>query len=415
MNVALQVDDFMALWKQSANLFPYGGSAYTPEQKIENSLRFNALVKEQADPLELRKFDSEKRRDLMQQIEANFGALMKHVFRFSVEELKILQSIRFVEITKSFFKMARQFDPAVKIEDVFQASRNLWIVNTLQLLMGMEPSVSPSVFAYSMLYPYSDNYLDDPTVSKPDKIEFSKRFRQKLDGTKGVVPANRLEKQIFELVELIESDWDREQFPKVYESLLAIHDAQTRSILLVNSNALTEKELLEICIEKGGTSVLADGYLINGNLNKDQERFCFGFGAFLQFVDDIQDVKEDSIAGVKTFFTHAAENNTFEEVFNRSVSFTNKVLSGVSCFQFENEDGMKGIMSKSVQMLMLEAIALNSKTVGVEYALQIEEFSPLSFDYLRNRNQQMENKRMLMMNKIEKMLKDEQETELLIA
>lgn len=413
MNIALHVDEFMELWKQSANLFPNYNTAYTVEQKVENGLRVTAMVKEQAAPTELRNIDSEKRRDLMRQIDANFGALMKHVFRFSVEELKIFQSIRFVEFTKAFFKMARQFDPVIKVEDIFQASRNLWIVNTLQLLMGKDSSVSPSIFAYSMLYPYSDNYLDDPAVNKHDKIEFSKRFRQKLMGEKDVIPANRLEKQIFELVELIESDWDRKQFPEVYESLLAIHDAQTRSILLLNSNALNENELLEICIEKGGTSVLADGYLINGNLNKDQERFCFGFGAFLQFVDDIQDVNEDCSSGLKTFFTHAAEDNNFEEVFNRSVSFTNKVLSDVSCFHFENEDGMKGVMSKSVQMLMMEALALNSKTVGFEYAVQIEEFSPFSFQYLRNYKQQMESKQILIMSKIEKMLKDEYEKELL--
>jgi len=31
-----------------------------------------------------------------------------------------------------------------------------------------------------MLYPYTDNYLDDPSVSREEKLGFSNRFGQRL-------------------------------------------------------------------------------------------------------------------------------------------------------------------------------------------------------------------------------------------
>ncbi len=33
-------------------------------------------------------------------------------------------------------------------------------------------TISDGIFGYSMLYPYSDNFLDDETISKEDKIAF---------------------------------------------------------------------------------------------------------------------------------------------------------------------------------------------------------------------------------------------------
>jgi len=36
----------------------------------------------------------------------------------------------------------------------------------LQILLGAEMRLTPSIFAYSMLYPATDNYMDDPAVTR---------------------------------------------------------------------------------------------------------------------------------------------------------------------------------------------------------------------------------------------------------
>lgn len=45
--------------------------------------------------------------------------------------------------------------------------------NALQLLFGKEVYYSKANFAYSMLYPYTDNYLDNTNIDKNDKILFN--------------------------------------------------------------------------------------------------------------------------------------------------------------------------------------------------------------------------------------------------
>ena len=58
-----------------------------------------------------------------------------------------------------------------------------------------------------MLYPYSDNHLDDPSLREADKLLFSERFRQRLGGRR--LPAShRHEASVWAMVQLIE-----EQYP----------------------------------------------------------------------------------------------------------------------------------------------------------------------------------------------------------
>ncbi|MFZ3106590.1 MAG: hypothetical protein WA105_04330, partial [Candidatus Hydromicrobium sp.] len=151
-------------------------------------------------------------------------------------------------------------------------------------MMDLPVELTPSVFAYSMLYPYTDNYLDNPHITSESKTIFSQRFQQRINGEK-IVPGNTDEKNIFNLIGMIEEQYERSRYPKVYESLLAINHGQTKSIrLLDTSGSLKETDVLKICIEKGGASVLADGYLVSSSLTESQERFLFGFGAYLQMV-----------------------------------------------------------------------------------------------------------------------------------
>jgi len=55
--------------------------------------------------------------------------------------------------------------------------------------------------------------------------------------------------------------------------------------------------------KKGGTSVLADGYLVNGEMTEEEALFAFGLGVALQLVDDLQDTSRDMAVNQHTLFT----------------------------------------------------------------------------------------------------------------
>jgi hypothetical protein len=81
-----------------------------------------------------------------------------------------------------FARAARRFDSALAMPEIVQACRNAWTVYGLQPLFDEPARITPSIVAYSLLYPYTDNYLDRPDASPEVKRRFCARFRQRLRG-----------------------------------------------------------------------------------------------------------------------------------------------------------------------------------------------------------------------------------------
>ncbi len=220
--------------------------------------------------------------------------------------LDAVYDARFIDSTRRFLKAARDFDPGLGLDSAYQALRNVWIMNSLQFDLGLPVAHGDAVFAYSMVYPYLDNVLDDAGTSESGKLALLAKLREWLEG-EGPEAATPGEARLLSLVRLIEGSHPRSRFPGVYGSLLAIFNAQVKSLLQQKPGALTSRDdVLAISLEKGGTSVLADGYLVAGDLSAADEDFCFGFGTFLQLADDLQDIAEDSRCGLRTLFTDAA-------------------------------------------------------------------------------------------------------------
>ncbi len=319
---------------------------------------------------------------------SNVRGFLSSGLDFTDGQLELMFSDEMVEITRIFVRQAKAFDPDLAFNDIFQACRNMWIMNGLQLIMGIRMQVTPSIFAYSMLYPYTDNLIDDPNVSNFEKLVFSERFRNRLSGIK-LEPQNMTENAIFRLVGMIENEYSRNDFPEVYESLLGIHDAQTDSMkLFQQNNPIGKHEILKICLAKGGASVLADGYLVAGKLTEAQRYFLFGYGAYLQLLDDIQDVEEDHAAGLMTVFSEAAFRVSLDEKLNKTYRFGEQVMESLEFFDGQHIELFKSLMRRSMDLFVTEAIAQVPDAYSREYVVAFESFSPFHFSYIRKRKEQ---------------------------
>ncbi len=221
----------------------------------------------------------------------------------------------------------------------------------LQLLLGRRLELTPAILAYSLLYPYSDNVLDDPKLSTAAKIAFNQRFRCRLAG-QPLAAAGEREAVIDRLVSMVEDQYDRRTYPQVFASLLAIHAAQTRSLELMRAGAAPyEVDLLGVTFDKGGTSVLADAYLVAGELTAQQETFAFELGAFLQFVDDLEDVETDLAAGRLSVFALAARGAlvlTAGRVRRRYTRAYWRELESHAPFRFAFVDRLSGKLSRKI-------------------------------------------------------------------
>jgi hypothetical protein len=297
--------------------------------------------------------------------------------------LEILSDWGFLKAAYTFFGQAREFDSSVKLDEIIQAVRNVWIMNCIQMLMGFEVRTTPSVFAYSMLYPCTDNFLDSSDVSIRDKMSINLRFRKRLAG-EAVTAENRYESSLFKLVGMIEQEYPRTSYPAVYDSLLAIHGAQEKS-LIQQKGWLSpyETDVIGISVEKGGTSVLTDAYLVQGNLTGEQAEFMFGFGVLLQLIDDLQDLEADRRNNHMSVFSQTAEKWKLDGITNRLINFILDLLNNDEYFPDEGQKGLKADIAKNCILLIQMAIAQNTHLYSKAYVKRMEEYTPFSFSYIR--------------------------------
>jgi hypothetical protein len=352
------------------------GEQKANEGRLQHALDVLSSETSQMPKTEIERQVSEKR---ITEAWADFAKVALGVEDRHVEALR---AYGFADAAVAFARMARQFDPAVTEEDIFQASRNLWSMNLLQLLLSLPVEITPAAFAYSMLYPCTDNYLDEPAIPARTKTGFNHRFHQRLSGEK-IRPANDQEALIYDLVGMIEGQFDRGQYPQVYASLHAIHKSQSRSLQLLDRRASPyEIDVLGICFEKGGTSVLADGYLVAGDLTPQQQEFVFHYGTFTQLVDDLEDVEGDLKSGLMTVFSLTARHWPLDRLTNRTFQYGLDFLKYLDQFEGQYLAPLKEMIHLSIIPLISFLAGSAGRYYSRSYLRGIQDHFPLRFSYL---------------------------------
>lgn len=387
MSQAKIVLDF---WNSSESTFPRGMRVYNQEEQAGCERQFEALVSNIKKKAKKANGSYQALRLQKEELLTDMADFFRFVFDYSDEQLQLIISEPMIKSSWTFLKTARRYDPEISLEDAFQAMRNVWIMNGLQLLMGSEIKLTPSVFAYSMLYPYTDNYLDDKNISTWNKIAFVDRFSDRLAG-KLIEPQNSHEERIYDMVELIESEWDRALYPGLYQSLLNIHTAQASSVQLIAGIAdLNFDERLTICIEKGGTSVVADGYLLSGTISADVETFLYVYGAYLQLMDDLQDLKTDLDDGVLTAFAYSAKDGVVDEIWNQVSALGDKVIEQAELMQSDLVPVFQTLMKRSVDLFMVDAVRTNKTFYTDDFVIEMEKRLPLGPEFIKKKSGSLE-------------------------
>ena len=287
----------------------------------------------------------------------------------------------YLESTNEFIENAKAHDPDFEVIDLFQAIRNVWIMNSLQLFFGSKVAMTPSIFSYSMLYPYTDNYLDDPMISKTDKRNFNARFQMVLEGRtpENVTPK---EAKIFAMIKNIEGQYDRHSNPEVFQSLLLIQDAQVSSMNQDAKTKIASDMILPLSFYKGGSSVLADSFLVKGKLSPEEMDFSFGYGSFLQLLDDFQDAEEDRSNHHWTLFSIKDECDIYDREVDKLLSFIYSVMNKHT-FDTDNEMLIKDVIKECTIIMVMEVIGRNPHFVSDKLYKSLESYSKVRLSFYK--------------------------------
>jgi len=390
---------YARLWWQSGPEFPRLGRTFTKTEQKQTEKKLSAFIDEASERLTTLPVIEGEQEEWLDDFVHFLKKFGREVLDLSDVYLDGVLRQSYVDSTRGFIDAINAFDPEMNIEYVYQALRNVWIMNTLQAYLGIDIEYSDAIFAYSLLYPLTDNFIDDTDKSEERKYTLVERLKAWLEG--GFQrPGSEREKKILRLIALIENQYDRQTFPKVFQSLLAIFNAQIKSLNQQKKFSLPyELDLIDVSMEKGGTSVLADGYLVAGNLEEEEADFCFGFGAFLQLCDDIQDTSEDKSNHHMTLFSQTAGRFPLDRLANKLFSFISNVVDLKLDENNPDHRTLKTVIKGNCCYLVLEAIGKQQSFFSNSYLQDIQHHFPVRFSYLKSLRKKLKKKFMEGKNK----------------
>lgn len=286
-------------------------------------------------------------------------------------------------------RQARIFDPKVLEGEIRQALRNLWVFNSIQYYLGVPVELTRSGCAYSLLYPYTDNWLDGSDRTGEDKRRLLCWLTERLQGS-ALPSGNPPARKIALLLDMIEEQYPLQKYPDVFRSLQAIHRAQEESLRLYNNGIdVDDGSRLAITFRKGGTSVLADGYLVRGSLSTPQADALFGYGVLLQLIDDLRDLDEDVAAGYSSPFSRVMTEGSLEDITDRLLNFTAVIVTRMNRAATAGPAGLAELIQRSCTTLIQEAVAQYQSHYSGEYVRKAEESFPVHFASLARLRQRL--------------------------
>lgn len=376
------IADAIREWSRCSGSWPPTGPRYTPREQKQREKAWDRAL-------------DDVRRTCRQRAPDAKARLTQSFARFAAEALDLgpdaihLLTDGFLPVGTQLARWAHRFDPGLSHADITQAARNSWTACGMQPLLGTPLRLTPSILAYSLLYPYSDNYLDQRSITHADKVRFSHRFRSRLRG-EALLATGPHELRVWEMVHMIEQEFPRAHYRGVFDSLLAIHAAQEQSVRQLDEcGRLTAAELLRISCAKGGTSVLADAFLVRGYVTPAEFDFAFLWGVLLQLGDDLQDIHEDLDRGSDTLFTRAVRaglplDSLVEQLLNLSDSVAARMDALPDAPALN-----KNLLRMSGRSLVLMAIAQARNCFTPAFLARMEPSSPFRFKFLAKRKQKL--------------------------
>lgn len=363
-------------WLAEKDSFPDFLIPVAPDKKQENEIYINSTLREMKKQLNKKSKEKSKVKEKVMYLLND--ALGKETILgiHTVMDSKTLTD--FQDEMKTLLRWIRKFAQQLELEGIGQAMRNYVVYAMFNELNGLKQICTPAIFGYSMLYPFTDNFIDNPLQTAADKQEYNQLIRDKIKGLP-VSFATEHHQKTCELLSAIESEYPREEDSNIYNLLLCMLEAQEDSIRQQRKSVvLTPEERLDISLYKGGISVLIDRYFVHKELTEADLHFYLGFGFFLQLADDLQDITEDGEKYNQTIMTYEAKRRNVEKTVNRLFHFAHALFHN---YETENMKFKLFILKNCYQLIFMSVYG-SKEHFSDNYLAALETYFPVSFAFV---------------------------------
>jgi len=292
--------------------------------------------------------------------------------------------------TRAFVASAEARDAGMDSTALFGAVRLLWFITAFEAVRGRPVIVDPALQAYCLIYPLTDNYLDDTTLTPEAKHAFNRRLREWIQvGLPDVLPSHPTERRVCGLLRTMAARWPPRQYRGVRYALNAIHAAQTQSVLQCGGLGKCSAEFLEeVSAMKGGASLVAAGYLIEGDVAPRELQYLQYLGLGFQLLDDFQDALADLLEGRCTLVTdHLHHRRPLDACVTQLLHYIAQPQALGPTASRDCGGGLgdyvRLVLVRVTTLLTLEAVALLPDALTPAFRARLEALSPIPLEALK--------------------------------
>src|SRR5512143_138966 len=153
---AVRRDEQLALWAATPAVLPSMGPRVGFWRQFSNGRAASRLIDELAASSRRIPRDEPGRHVWRERLRERLQGFGQERLGWPDGYRRLLFGDAFFESTVAFTREARAFDPSLTLEQLGQALRNVWIGNSIQMLLDRRVELRDGLFAYSMLYPLTD-------------------------------------------------------------------------------------------------------------------------------------------------------------------------------------------------------------------------------------------------------------------
>lgn len=368
-------------WLDSPDIFPDFLTGFADKERFENEKYFKAAANKVRKVAGKFPSDSEsmaKRPVWRKKMTLRIQDILNHEKALGIHRVMSRDRIlSFYEELESFLALARSFAPELKMDGIGQAVRNYIVYAMFVELAGGTPGLNTAAFGYSMLYPFTDNYIDSTEITDREKHDYNLMIREIIAG-KEVKPLPGHPEKTRELLRMIADKYPRKEDASIFTLLQMMQEAQELSMRQQDrAEHLPESERLDISLFKGGLSVLIDRCFVDRELSEEDILFYFGFGFFLQLADDLQDIGEDSGNGHQTLMTLDISCQASEKNVNKLFWYVHRIVGE---YKAEKEE-FKQFVLENCYMLLCTSVLGSKEYFSPEYRERLLKYMSISGKY----------------------------------
>lgn len=127
-------------------------------------------------------------------------------------------------------------------------------------------------------------------------------------------------------------------------------------------------------------------------MSPSETDFCFGYGVFLQLLDDLQDAKADSDVGHQTIFSRRLGRDELDSTTSRLYQFMQRVVASAARLDGPEFADRKDLILRNCSALLVGAVAENPDLFSRGFVRRLQRRWPLRFRAVRRLSRQANRK-----------------------